>query len=169
MRKWENAYLRIGGNRCNGSSIYWIWFQWMIIEGYLHQSNTKSILSRITDPIHPKLHSRPLNCVNEGRSIHSSTYSISLRIVNVFLKLKGSVLIVVRLSRKSPWRAPVVSWMDCSLGKSESSIHPFNHSQIQPNEHNRMHKHQVWLIVVEEDLSIQTNHPIKLVNEKVGA
>ena len=27
----------------------------------------------------------PLNTVNEGRSIHSSTHSISIRIVNVFL------------------------------------------------------------------------------------
>ena len=59
--------------------------------------------------------------------------------------------------------------MDCSLGKSESSIHPFNHSQTQPNEHNRMHLHQVWLIVVEEDLWIQTNPSIKPVNEKDGA
>ena len=85
MMRWENEYLRIGGNRCNRSISYQIGFHWMIIEGYLHQSNTKSILSRITDPIHPKLHSRPLNCVNEGRSIHSSFHSISLRIVNVFL------------------------------------------------------------------------------------
>ena len=57
----------------------------MIIEGYLHQSNTTSILSRITDPIFSKLAASPLNSVNEGRSIHPSAYSISLRIVNVFL------------------------------------------------------------------------------------
>ena len=55
MRKWENGYLRIGGNRCNGSSNHRIGFHWMIIEGYLHQSNNKSILSRITEPIYLKL------------------------------------------------------------------------------------------------------------------
>ena len=85
MRKWENAYLRIGGNRCSRSINYRSWFHWMLIEEYLHQSNTKSILSRITTPIFLKFWSFPLNSVNEGRSIHSSTYSISLRIVNVFL------------------------------------------------------------------------------------
>ena len=42
--------------------------------------------------------------------------------------------------------------MDCSIGKSESSIHPFNHSQGLPIEHNRMHTDQSWLIAVEEDL-----------------
>ena len=142
IRKWENAYLRIGGNRCTRSSLHQSRFHWMIIEGYLHQSNAKSILSRITEPIYLKLKSFPLNCVNEGRSIHSSTHSISLRIVNVFLKLKGSVLILCRLSRLSPSRAELPSRMDCSLGKSESSIHPFNHSQTQPYEHDRMHTHQ---------------------------
>ena len=45
--------------------------------------------------------------------------------------------------------------MDCNCGKAESSIHPFNHSQTQPNEHERMHNHQVWLIVVEEDLQMK--------------
>ena len=55
--------------------------------------------------------------------------------------------------------------MDCSLGKSESSIHPINHSQTQPNEQNRMQDYQVWLIVVEEDLWIQTIQSIKPVNE----
>ena len=85
MRKWENGYLRIGGNRWNRSNLHWSGFHWMIIEGYLHQSNTKSILSRITEPIFAKLFQSPLNSVNEGRSIHSSTHSISLRIVNVFL------------------------------------------------------------------------------------
>ena len=87
MRKWENAYLRIGGNRCIWSSNHRSRFHWMIIEGYLHQSNTKSILSRITEPTYLKLLLLPLNSVNEGRSIHSSAYSISLRIVNVFLYL----------------------------------------------------------------------------------
>ena len=85
MRKWENEYLRIGGNRCAISSNHRSRFHWMITEGYLHQSNTKSILSRITEPIYLKFWSFPLNSVNEGRSIHSSTHSISLRIVNVFL------------------------------------------------------------------------------------
>ena len=59
--------------------------------------------------------------------------------------------------------------MDCSLGKSESSIHPFNYSQTQSNEQTRMQNYQVQLIVVEEDLSIQTNPSIKPVNEKDGA
>ena len=44
----------------------------MLIEGYLYQSYTKSILSRITEPIRMKLKSYPLNSVNEGRSIHTS-------------------------------------------------------------------------------------------------
>ena len=87
MRKGENMYLRIGGNRSSRSSNHRIGFHWMIIEGYLNQSNTKYILSRITEPIHLKLCSSPLKLVNEGRSIHSSTHSISLRIVNVFLRL----------------------------------------------------------------------------------
>ena len=87
MRKWENGYLRIGGNRCSGSNQYRSRFLWMTVEGYLHQSNNKSILSRITEPIRPKFQSLPLNSVNEGRSIHSSLHSISLRIVNVFLYL----------------------------------------------------------------------------------
>ena len=139
MRKWENEYLRIGWNRCNRSNRRW--FHWMIIERYLHQSNTKSILSRITDPIYLKLKLPPQNSVNEGRSIYSSTHSIPLRIVNVFLYLYGIVLIVFRSA--SPSRAKSPSWMDCSLGKSESSIHPFNHSQTQPNEHHWMHHSQV--------------------------
>ena len=59
--------------------------------------------------------------------------------------------------------------MDCSLGKSESSIHPFNHSQIQYNEYHGMPNNQVQLIVVEEDLLIQTNPSIKPVSAKDGA
>ena len=51
MRKWENGYLWVGGNRSGRSCNHRSWFHQMIIEGYLHQSNTKSILSRITDPI----------------------------------------------------------------------------------------------------------------------
>ena len=51
MRKWENGYLRVGGNRWTGSTNHRSWFHWMINEGCLHQSNTKSILSRITEPI----------------------------------------------------------------------------------------------------------------------
>ena len=85
MRKRENGYLRIGGNRCTGSNLYRSRFYKTIIEGYLHQSNTKSILSRITEPIYLKLCLSPLNSINEGRSVHSLAYSISLRIVNVFL------------------------------------------------------------------------------------
>ena len=169
MRKWENGYLRIGWNRCTWSCTHRSRFHRMIIEGYLHQSNTKSILSRITEPIRLKLKSFPLNSVNEGRSIHSSTHSISLRIANVFLKLKGSVLIVLRWGSESPQKALKPSWMDCSLGKSESSIHPFNHSQPQSNKQDRMPTHQVWLIVVEEDLWIQTNPSIKPVSENNGA
>ena len=85
MRKWESEYLWVGGNRCSRSMHNRSGFHWMLIEGYLHQSNTKSILSRITDPIFLKFLSSPLNSVNEGRSIHSSSHSFSLRIVNVFL------------------------------------------------------------------------------------
>ena len=55
MRKWENAYLMIGGNRCSRSTNHRSRFHQTIIEWYLHQSNTKSILSRITDPIFLKL------------------------------------------------------------------------------------------------------------------
>ena len=169
IRKRENEYLRIGGNRWSRSSDHRSWFHQMIIEGYLHQSNIKSILSRITEPIFSKLYQSPLNYVNEGRSILSSTHSISLRIVIVLLKLKGEVLIVLRSARSSPLRASSSRWMDCSLGKSESSIHPFNHSQTQPIEHEWMHTHQVWLIVVEEDLWVQTNPSIKPVSDKDGA
>ena len=85
IRKWENGYLRIGVNRCSGSSNHRIGYHQMIIEGYLHQPNTISILSKNTEPIYLKLLLLPLKSVNEGRSIHPSTYSISLRIVNVFL------------------------------------------------------------------------------------
>ena len=53
MRKWENGYLRIGGNRCSWSSDHRSRYPW-IIEGYLHQPNIKSILSKITDPIFSK-------------------------------------------------------------------------------------------------------------------
>ena len=162
--RWENEYLRIGGNRCTRSNSHRIGFHWMITEGYLLRSITKWLLSRITEPILQKL-LFPLNEVNEGRSIHSSFHSFSLRIVNVFFQLHGSVLIVFRSSQGSPQRASSPSWMDCSLGKSESSTHPFNHSQTQPNEHNRIPFHQGWLIVVEEDLWIQPNQSIKPVSE----
>ena len=56
--------------------------------------------------------------------------------------------------------------MDCSFGKSESLIHSFNHSQTQLIEHDRMQHYRVWLIVVEEDLWIQTSQSAKPVNEK---
>ena len=49
MMKWENEYLRIGRSRCRGSSLYLIRFHLISIEGYLVQSITKSLLSRITD------------------------------------------------------------------------------------------------------------------------
>ena len=140
----------------------------MLVEGHLVLSITKWLLSRITEPIARKLLLFPLKDVSEGRSIHSSFHSISLFIVNVFLKLKGSSLIVLRSSRISPWRALPPSRIDCSLGKSESSIYPFNHSQTQSNEHIRMHIDQIWQIVVEEDLWIQSNQSIKPVNENDG-
>ena len=47
----------------------------MIIEGYLVQSIVEEILSRITEPILPKVPS-PLKSVNEGRSIHLSIHSL---------------------------------------------------------------------------------------------
>ena len=55
--------------------------------------------------------------------------------------------------------------MDCSFGKSESSTHSFNHSQTQPNEYKQMQIHQVWQIVTEEDLWIETKQSTKPVNE----
>ena len=67
----RDGYLWIEGNKSCRSSHYRSWFHRMIIEGYLHQSNTKSILSRITDPIFSKFSLSPLNSVNEERSIHS--------------------------------------------------------------------------------------------------
>ena len=85
MMRWENEYLRIEGNRSSRSNHYQIGFHWMILEGYLYQSITKWILSRITEPIAQKLTPSPLKLVNEGRSIHSSFHSFSLRIVSVFL------------------------------------------------------------------------------------
>ena len=51
MRKWENGYLRIGGNRCTRSWENRSRFHQMITEGYLHQSNTKSLLSRIIERV----------------------------------------------------------------------------------------------------------------------
>ena len=51
MRKYDIMYLKIGGKRCTGSRTNGIRFHWMAVEEYLHQSNAKSILSRITDPI----------------------------------------------------------------------------------------------------------------------
>ena len=169
VMRWENEYLRIGGNRWERSTNYRNGFHGMITEGYLLQSVTKWPLSRITEPIARKLYPSPSKEVNEGRSIHSSFHSISLRIVNVFLKLYGLSLIVFRSSRQSPSKVLWPSWMDCRFGKSESSIHSFNHSQTQLNEHTWMHHHEVWLIVVEEDLWIQVNQPIKPVNENDGA
>ena len=59
--------------------------------------------------------------------------------------------------------------MDWTLGKSESSIESFNHFQTQPNDTHGMNTYQAWLIVVEEDLWIQTIQSIKPVNENDGA
>ena len=73
MMRWENEYLRIGGNRCTRSSNYRIGFHLMIIEGYLVRSITKWLLSRITEPICSKIQLYPLKLVNEGRSVHSIT------------------------------------------------------------------------------------------------
>ena len=143
MMKWENEYSMVQGNRCSRSIDNRNGFHLMIIEGYLVQSITKSLLSRITEPIAQKLYQSPLKLVNEGRSIHSSIRSISLLIVNVFLQLQGLSLIVFRSSLSSPSRAYSSSIMDCSFGKSESSIHSFNHSQTQPNDIYRMHPSQV--------------------------
>ena len=136
-----NEYLRIGVNVCNRSCIYPKRFH-CLIEGYLHQSNTIPILSRVTDPMYAHIHHPPPKSVNDGRSIQSSTHSISLRIVNVF-HCSFPFL---------PCRVYILKTMDCNLGKSESSIHPFYHSQTQSNEQKRMQNYQVRLIVVEEDL-----------------
>ena len=100
MRREKKDYLKIEGNRCTRSTNnHRIQFHRRLIEGYLFQSIHKSSLSRITEPIHLKFHSSPLNEVSEGRSDRSSIQSIALFIVNVFLKLKGGLLIVFRSSR----------------------------------------------------------------------
>ena len=161
MMKWENEYLRIGGNRCNRNS-HWIWFHWMIIEGYLVLSITKWPLSRITESTFLRMNEVPMNLLSKGRSIDSSFHSIPLLIVIVFLQLEDTLS---NVSILSPSRAYSPSWMDWTFGKSESSIHSFNYSQTQLNEHTRMPHNQVWLIVVEEDLWIQWIQSIKLVNE----
>ena len=85
MMRWERVYLRIGGNGCRRRIHHRNQFHQMIIEGCLHQSIANAILLRITEPICLKLNPFPLKQVNEGRSVHSYTHSISLFIVNVFL------------------------------------------------------------------------------------
>ena len=89
--RWENGYLKTGGNGWSGNRPYQIQFHWVTIEGYLHQLITKWILSRITEPIAKMFSSVPLNSVNEGRSMNSqlkrrwysslSLYSCSCRVV----------------------------------------------------------------------------------------
>ena len=59
--------------------------------------------------------------------------------------------------------------MDCSLGKSSSSIDELNHSQTQQKIHAQIHTNQIWQIEDEEDLKTQTNQSMKLVNENDGA
>ena len=113
-----------------------------MIEGYLLHSNTNIVLSSVTDPMYAHVHIEPWKYDNLCRSIHSSSHLFSLRIVNVFLYLLPSF----------PRNVYKPSFMDCSLGKSESSIHPINHSQTQSNEQNRIQNYQVRPIVVEEDL-----------------
>ena len=137
----------------------------MIVEGYLHHWITKWQLSRITEPIFLKLCPFPWKDIKEGRSIDSSFHSFPLLIVNVFLPLTDASLITLRLPRSFPLRAPESSWMDWTRGKSESSIHPFNYSQMQLIRHNGMRLHQVWHIAIGEDLWIQSNQPIKPVIE----
>ena len=68
----QNDYYRIQQNRCSRSSYYRSWFHWMLIEGYLHQSASKSILSSVIVPMFWKLYWLPTKDVSEGRSIHSS-------------------------------------------------------------------------------------------------
>ena len=162
----ENTYLRTDRKRCWRNSNHRNGFHLMITEGYLHDSTAKSVLSRITEAMTWKLYLSPLKEVNEGRSIHLSFQSDSLRIVSVFLKLKGYSLII---ARSSPPRALSPRSIDCSFGKSESSIRSINHSQTQPNEHTWMPLNQDWLIVIEEDLQIQSNQSIKPVSENDGA
>ena len=68
----ENDYYRIQPNRCIGSCCCRNWFRWMCSESHLHQSTSKSILSRVIVPMFWKLYCPPLKDVNEGRSIYSS-------------------------------------------------------------------------------------------------
>ena len=81
----EYDYSCIESNRCTGSFWTRTGFHLITAVRYLHRSIIKSILSRVIVPIFWKLYCPPRKDVNEGRSTHSSTHSISLRIVNVFL------------------------------------------------------------------------------------
>ena len=68
----QSDYYRIQPNRCIGSCSYRNWLRWMCSESHLHQSTSKSILSRLIVPMFWKLYCPPLKDVSEGRSIHSS-------------------------------------------------------------------------------------------------
>ena len=68
----QNDYYSIQQNRCIGSCSYRIQLRWMCSESHLHQSTSKSILSRVIVPIFWKLYRPPLKDVSEGRSIHLS-------------------------------------------------------------------------------------------------
>lgn len=123
--KQQIPYLMIEGNKRWWSRNYQNEFHWMIGEGYLHVLPLQSLLSRITVPIRMKLAliSNPivslLILTKEGRSIHSSPHLIPLFIVNVFLKLKGLVLIVSRFSLPSPTSVNFPSLIDRNEGKSK--------------------------------------------------
>ena len=166
--RWHHTYLKIGGNTCSWSNHHRIGFHHMIIEGCLHQKTIIAILSRIIEPIVSKLSLSPLMLVKEGRSSHSSVYSIQLRIVNVFLELKGSSRIIFRSSYQSPARASWPISIDCSNGKSALLIHSFKYSQIQRIEHYRMIHQQVWLIAVEDNLYLLARQLIKPVSDNDG-
>ena len=70
MRRWENAYLWIGRNRCTGSSPCQRTLGTMI-EGHLHESADTTLLSRITEPMAKKLNCSPTMWFREGRSVES--------------------------------------------------------------------------------------------------
>ena len=59
--------------------------------------------------------------------------------------------------------------MDCSCGKSESSVLTLKYFQTQSNVHLRMKPHQGVLTEVEEDLLTQLIGLFKLDNEKDDA
>ena len=77
MMRGDNTYLKIGGNRYTESSPHRVEFHWIVIEGCLVQRITKSVLSRITEPIQSKFSPSPLKVVNDGRSTYIIPFNLT--------------------------------------------------------------------------------------------